>query len=69
MGQLEAATYYYQARERDQARSAGEDLRTKLEGTEDSLNQALAELETTKTDLKNARDQGYNEGVDATTEN
>lgn len=55
-------------RERNQARVAAENLKTKLEGTEDSLNQALAELETSKADLMIAHQRGYNEGIHIATE-
>lgn len=49
-------------RERDGFKCAGEELRTKLEGTEDSLSQPLAELESTK---KNSKEVGYKKGFNA----
>lgn len=54
--------------ERNKALDATRSLKTKLEGTKDSLSQALAELESTKTELKNVRDQGYNVGIKVATE-
>lgn len=56
-------------REMNQARTAAEDLKSKLDGTEDSLNQALTELATSKAESKSAYQQGYNEGINTATEN
>lgn len=53
-------------RERDTFKHTGEELKTTLEGTEDSLSQALAELESTK---KASLDEGYKKGFDAATAN
>lgn len=41
-------------RERNQARTTAEDLKSKLDGTEDSLNQALTELAMSKAESKSA---------------
>lgn len=46
-----------------------EDLKSKLDGTEDSLNQTLTELEANKTESKSAYQQGYNDGINTATEN
>lgn len=54
--------------ERNKAIDMAKGVKTKLEGAEDSLSQALAELEVTKTGAKDARDCGYTEGIDAATE-
>lgn len=51
-------------REREGFKCTGEELKTKLERTEDSLSQALAELESTK---KNSEEVGYKKGFDAAT--
>ncbi|KAF7139792.1 hypothetical protein RHSIM_Rhsim06G0114700 [Rhododendron simsii] len=56
-------------RERNQARTAAEDLKSKFDGTEDNLNQALTELETSKAESKSVYQQGYNEGINTATEN
>lgn len=55
--------------ERNGAIDVAKGLKTKLEGAKDSLSQALAEMEATKTESKNARDHGYTEGIDAANEN
>lgn len=44
------------------------ELKGKLEGAEDSLNQTLAELESSKNEAKEAYQQGYNEGINVATE-
>jgi dsDNA-specific endonuclease/ATPase MutS2 len=55
-------------RERNQARANVDELRIKLEGAEDSLNQTLTELEASKTEAKEAYQQGYNEGIAVATD-
>ncbi|KAF7128855.1 hypothetical protein RHSIM_Rhsim10G0124900 [Rhododendron simsii] len=52
-----------------QARADTENLKIKLDGTKDSLSQALIELEARKKEGKAAHQQGYNARVDAATEN
>lgn len=55
--------------ERNRAIDVAKALKTKLEGAEDSLSQALGELEATKTESEDARDHGYTEGINAAIEN
>lgn len=55
-------------RERNQACAATEDLKTKLDGTEDSLSQELTELEASKTESKTTYQQGYDGGINVATE-
>ena len=55
-------------RERDQARSAVNDLKGKLEGAEDNLNQTLSELESSRNEAKESYQQGYNQGINVATE-
>lgn len=55
-------------RERDQARGTVDELKAKLDGGEDSLNQTLTELELSKNEAKAAYQQGYNEGINVATE-
>lgn len=55
-------------RERDQARAVVEELKVKLDGAEDSLNQTLTELESSKTESRSTYQQGYNEGINTATE-
>ena len=55
-------------RERDQARSAVNDLKGKLEGAEDNLNQTLSELESSRNEAKESYQQGYNQGIIVATE-
>lgn len=55
-------------RERDQARGMVDELKGKLDGAEDSLNQTLTKLESSKNEAKAAYQQGYNEGINVATE-
>lgn len=55
-------------RERDQGRGIADELRSKLEGAEDSLNQTLHELKLSKNEAKDAYQQRYNEGIRVATE-
>ena len=55
-------------RERNQARSTANELKSKLEGAEDSLNQTLSELESSKNEAKESYQQGYNQGINVATE-
>lgn len=50
-------------RERNKARAVAEDLNTRLDGIEDTLNQVLIELETSKVEFKIAYQQGYDGGI------
>ena len=55
-------------RERDQARRTADELKVKLDGAEDSLNQTLTEFEACKNKAKASYQQGYNEGINVATE-
>jgi hypothetical protein len=44
------------------------ELKTKLEGAEDSLSQTLTELEASKTEGKERYQQGYNQGIAVATD-